>query len=65
MEPPHFGPSPEWGTGDTEMGKADLACKELPDWGGPGWGSEAEMGSTEAQDYGKGACQGWGNLSSL
>ena len=65
MKPPHFGPHPEWGTGDTEMGKANLACKELPDWGGSVWGGARWKWTTQMLRTGRGAGQGQGRLSSV
>ena len=33
------------------MGKANLACKELPDWGGSVWGGgQVEVDNTDAKD---------------
>lgn len=60
-----YGPRPQWGLEATENGKFCLACRGLPDWGGLGWGRQAKVDSTDAQDCGRGACQCWGILSSL
>lgn len=46
----------------TENGKFCLACRGLPDWGGLGWGRQAKVDSTDAQDCGRGGLPMLGDL---